>query len=88
MGWEKAEKKYLEAYEKFADGIFRHTYLRLGDREKAKDLTQETFLKVWQYLIGCKSVVNFKAFLYKVASNLIIDETRKKKTDSLDKMQE
>lgn len=82
------EQGFLKAYDELADAIFRHCYFRVSDREKAKDIAQETFTKTWEY-IGKNGVVdNMRAFLYKVANNLIIDSYRKKKEDSLDEMQE
>lgn len=45
---------------------------------------QETFLKCFQYLKGKTSIDNMKAFLYKVANNVIVDHIRKKKEVSLD----
>lgn len=81
-------EQFLKFYDKFADSIFRHCYFRLSDREKARDLVQETFMKAWKYMADGGQVDNFRAFLYKVANNLIVDEYRKKKTESLDELQE
>lgn len=77
-----------EAYDQHADAIFRYCYFKVSDREKATDLTQDVFFRVWQYLLAGNTVENMKALLYKVASNLIIDEYRKKKFSSLDLMSE
>ena len=77
-----------KAYEEFSDAIFRYCYFHTGSREKALDLTQDTFVKTWDYVSGRREVENLRPFLYRVAKNLIIDERRKKKSDSLDKMQE
>lgn len=83
-----AEKQFLEWHNQFADAIFRHCAFRLSDREKAKDATQETFIRLWKYLSEGKEVLNIRAILYKIANNLIIDEYRRKETFSLDQMQE
>lgn len=76
----------MEAYEEFSDAIFRHCYFRIGDREKAKDLMQDTFTKSWKYISEGTVVQNLRPFLYRVANNLIIDEYRKKKEVSLDNL--
>jgi RNA polymerase sigma-70 factor (ECF subfamily) len=81
-------KDFVEAYDQFADAIFRHIYFRIYNRDLAKDLTQETFTRTWQYLSQGKEVQSLKSFLYKVANNLIIDEYRKRKELSLDSLQE
>ena len=82
------EKTLLQAYDEFADAIFRHCWFRVSDREKAKELTQETFLKAWQTLLSGEEVKKMKSYLYRIANNLIIDHYRKKKSLSLDELQE
>lgn len=70
--------EFLRIYEDFSDAIFRHCYFRVSDRELAKDLTQETFVKVWEYMINGKVIEKVRPFLYRVATNLIIDNAREK----------
>jgi len=82
------QKLFLEAYDNHADAIFRHCFFRVFSREKAQDLTQETFTKSWEYISRGGEIKNIRAFLYKVASNLIIDESRKKRALSLDALME
>jgi len=85
---EKTKREFEEAYDQFADALFRHCFFKVSDREKAKDLVQETFIKTWNYLASGKEVRNIKTFLYKVAGNLIIDHYRKVKDFSLDQLTE
>jgi len=75
---------FMEAYEKHSDAIFRHCLFRLSDRERALDITQETFTRAWDYLCAGKAIERWKPFLYRIAGNLIIEEYRKKKSVSLD----
>ncbi len=82
------EKQFLEAYDKYADAIFRHCYFRLMDRERARDLMQDVFLRTWDYLQKGATIENIRAFLYRVANNLVIDSVRKKSAVSLDFLQE
>ncbi|TSC65283.1 MAG: RNA polymerase sigma-70 factor, ECF subfamily [Candidatus Doudnabacteria bacterium Gr01-1014_77] len=82
------ELDFEKTYNEFADSIFRHCFFRVSSREVAKDLTQETFVRTWQALEKGKEIENMKAFLYKVATNLIIDYYRKHKEVSLDSLQE
>ena len=76
------EKAFLEAFESYSDALFRHASFRISDRERAYDLTQDTFLKAWDYLAGGGTVKQYKSFLYRILHNLIIDEYRKKKSSS------
>lgn len=82
------EEKFLKDYETYNDAIFRHLLFKGDNRELAKDLTQDTFIKTWKYLCEGKQVDNMKAFLYRVAGNLLIDESRRKKAESLDRIME
>jgi RNA polymerase sigma-70 factor, ECF subfamily len=82
------EELFIKAYDDHSDAIFRHCYFRVFEREKAKELMQEVFIKTWQYLQGGGEIKNIRAFLYKSANNIVIDESRKKKMASLDQMQE
>ncbi len=74
---EDIEKEFLDAYNTHSNQIFRFVFFRLSDREKAKELTQETFLKTWVYISKTGAMKNIKAFLYKIASNLVVDEYRR-----------
>lgn len=81
------EKEFLKIYDRYFDAIFRHCYFRVFDRELAKDLTQETFMKLWDYVCKGNTVENTQAFLYKTATNIIIDLKRKKKEQSLEALE-
>lgn len=80
------EVEFLKAYEDHSDGLFRHVLLRVRDREVAKDVVQEAFSRTWVYLSEGKKVDYIRAFLYRVANNLIVDGARRKKSSSLDAM--
>lgn len=73
------EQQFLAAYDEYADAIFRHCALRLGDREIGKELMQDTFLRAWESIEKGTEVLQIRAFLYKIANNLIIDHARRKK---------
>ena len=49
---------------------------------------QETFTRTWEYLIDDGHINNMKPFLYRTATNLIIDDVRRRKESSLDEMAE
>src|SRR3989338_4412536 len=72
-----ADADFAEAYECYADAIFRHCTYRCFDRERAKELMQEVFLKTWDYLIAGNDIDNVQAFLYKTANNILVDEARR-----------
>src|ERR1051326_7992250 len=78
------QQEFLQSYESFHDAIYRHCFFRVYSKTRAEEMVQETFMRVWQYLMQGKKVENLRAFLYRVANNLIIDESRKKKEESLE----
>src|SRR3989344_6415935 len=82
------ETQFLEAYDKYADAIFRYCYYRVFDRDKANDYVQEAYCRTWKYLMQGNQIENIRAFLYRTANNIIIDESRKKKSFSLDQIME
>lgn len=82
------DQAFRDAFEQYSDDLFRHCVLRLSDRERALDLTQESFLRAWEYIRKGNVIEQFRPFLYRILHNLIIDEYRKHKTYSLDAMLE
>ncbi len=84
----KAEIKqtFEEIYESESDAIFRFCLVRVSNREQALDITQETFLRLWQSMLQNKEILNNRAFLFTIAHRLVIDWYRKKKSFSLDSM--
>lgn len=82
------EKELNDAFEAYSDELFRHCALRLRDRERAVEITQECFLRTWNYMQKGGTVEQMRPFLYRTLRHLIIDEYRKKKSVSLEKMVE
>jgi RNA polymerase sigma-70 factor (ECF subfamily) len=78
------DQEFIDAYDEFADALYRHCYFRVFSKERAEELVQETFMKAWQYVAKGNDVENMRAFLYRIANNLVIDYSRKKKEESLD----
>ena len=85
---QEIQNQFLEAHEKYQDAIYRHCFFRVYNKAKAEELVQETYMRAWQYLAQGKVVENLRAFLYRIASNLIIDDSRKKKEESLEVLME
>lgn len=75
-----SSEDFIKNYDTYADAMFRHCFLRVYDREQAKDLVQEIFLRAWRYVQKGNRVDNMRALLYRIANNLIIDEARKRKS--------
>lgn len=68
--------------------ILRYCKRHCHNLEKAEDLTQETFLRLFKNLSGYKRKKRFKAYLYTIANHLCIDESRKIQIYSLEQEEE
>ena len=64
---------------KYRQKIYNLLYQRVRDREIAKDLTQDVFLKAFQGLRHFKQDSTFYSWLYRIASNCGVDFLRKQK---------
>lgn len=82
------EQEFSHAFEAYSDELFRHASLRLRDRERAVELTQECFLRAWGYIQKGEEITQMRPFLYRTLRHLIIDEYRRKKSVSLEAMVE
>lgn len=78
MDTKNLEKHFFRLYEEEADALFRFVSLRIADRERALDIVQESYLRIWKVLLD-KVPDNTRAYLYRIARNLLIDEYRGKK---------
>jgi RNA polymerase sigma-70 factor, ECF subfamily len=89
LGKADIETQFIAAFNDYADSIFRYCYLRVSDRELAKELVAETYLKAWRSISdNPEPVINWRAFLYRIAGNLVIDHYRRHSSLSLDLLAE
>ena len=76
---------YGQIYTLFYKRIFRFCKFNTGNNNVAQDICQETFLKAWKSLPNfSQKGGSFQAYLFKIARNLIIDLSRKKKEVSIE----
>ncbi len=75
-----------ELYKAHLDAMYSYISKRVGEVNEVENLTQTVFLKAWQALERYKpSKVPFRAWLYRIAHNTVIDYYRtKKETASLE----
>lgn len=77
-------------YTLYYQKIYKYLIFNGQSDEGAKDLCQETFLKAWKSLptFTLKNGGTIQAFLYRIARNLMIDLSRKKKEYQLQEFHE
>ncbi len=65
-------------YDRHRESIFRYLWARLDDRQLAEDLTGDVFLRMLDALPRYQMKgLPFRAWLYRIAHNLLIDHFRK-----------
>jgi len=91
MSWQNHNERleFESAYEAYFEAIFLFLAARLNDRERAKELAQETFMRTWTHMVKGHTIYLMRPFLYTTAYNLSKNELRKKKaTISLESLME
>ncbi len=63
-------------FERYADALHRHAVCILHDEAAAHDVVQETFVRVWTRVAQWRGVGPFKAWLYRTATNLALNQLR------------
>lgn len=64
---------YFRYYEK----LFYFVWFRIRNEELAKDIVQELFSRVWNNRSSLDASKSIKAYLYRIASNLVINNLQK-----------
>lgn len=62
-----------------AGAVFGFVLRRVGDRSRAEDLAQETFLRAWRAREGFRGEATSRAWLMAIASNVIRDDARRRR---------
>lgn len=80
--------EYNKCVDTFADRVFRFVLKNIKDEEKAKDIVQDTFTKMWEKVENVDSE-KAKSYLFTTAYHTTIDYFRKEKhLQSLDEVYE
>jgi RNA polymerase sigma-70 factor (ECF subfamily) len=77
------KEAFGDLYERHLDEIQRYIYYRVANRFDAEDLTETVFLRAWEALPRLNADhVNLRAWLYRIAHNLVVDYYRSHKTST------
>jgi RNA polymerase sigma-70 factor (ECF subfamily) len=68
---------FHKLYKKYAKHVYRFAYWLTGDDAEAKDITSETFVRVWTAETAPRTE-SVKAYLFTIARNLYRQDRRKK----------
>jgi len=75
---------YTELYGKYAKRIYNSIHRIVSHTAEAEDILQETFLTVFKEIDKLSNVVNFEAWIKRIAINRSISHLRKKKIEFSD----
>ena len=80
----QAQKGDREAFEQLVyrhdRDILRLAFHMLGNREEAREVFQDTFLKAYRSLGRFRSESSFYTWIYRIATNVALDRLRKRQT--------
>ena len=68
-----AFRQLVEMYQPF---VFRVAFRLLCNDDEAKDIVQETFIRIWTHLHSYNNRTRFSTWLYKIVCNLCYDRLR------------
>ena len=77
------EQAFGVFYKKYQPRLFAFCYGIIGDEEAAKDIVQETFIKVWVRREQIDLDMSFSAFLFTMAKNQLLNEFRRQANSPL-----
>jgi RNA polymerase sigma-70 factor (ECF subfamily) len=67
---------FQELVERYQERLLNFIYRSIGDRDRAEDLVQETFVRVYRHLHRFDPTKKFSTWIYTIASNLAKNELR------------
>ncbi len=76
-------KAFGELVERYQNRLLNFVYRTTGDRERAEDLVQETFIRVYRHLHRFDQSKKFSTWVYTIASNLAKNELRNRSRNPL-----
>lgn len=82
------EAAFAALYNLRVSEVYRYVRSLLNDHATAEDVTAQTFLQAWQHLPQLKDVERFDGWLFRIAHNQAISETRRRPTSALDTIAE
>lgn len=68
-------------FTRYRDALMRLFEQRLGDKDMASDLLQETFIKVYLHIENYSKSFTFGQWIYTIARNTLIDHLRRRSDD-------
>lgn len=78
---EGSEKAFTTLYDQYSSRLFSSILKMVKDEDVAKEILQDSFLKVWESREKIDADKSFRSYLYKISENRIYDYFRKLSRD-------
>ncbi|MFN2419779.1 MAG: sigma-70 family RNA polymerase sigma factor [Gemmatimonadota bacterium] len=76
-------RRFQELVERYQDRMVNFIQRSIGDRDRAQDLAQEVFIRVYRHLKRFDPEKKFSTWIYTIASNLAKNELRNRSRNPL-----
>jgi RNA polymerase sigma-70 factor (ECF subfamily) len=76
-------RAFGELVDRYDKRLLNFVYRTVGDRERAQDLVQETFVRVYRHLQRFDQTKKFSTWIYTIAGNLAKNELRNRSRNPL-----
>lgn len=76
-------RAFGQLVDRYDSRLINFVYRTVGDRERAQDLVQETFVRVYRHLHRFDQSKKFSTWIYTIASNLAKNELRNRSRNPL-----
>src|SRR4051794_5733356 len=77
------ERAFQELVERYQTRLLNFVFRTIGDRDRAEDLVQEVFIRVYRHLHRFDRSKKFSTWVYTIASNLAKNELRNRSRNPL-----
>jgi len=68
-------------YRRYYQEMTRYFWYTIRNRDRAEELAQDTFLKLYRYREGYEPAARFRTWLYRIAKGLLLNELRARSRD-------
>ena len=77
------ERAFEELVDRYQSRLLNFVYRTIGDRDRAEDLVQEVFIRVYRHIGRFDRSKKFSTWIYTIASNLAKNELRNRSRNPL-----
>ena len=74
-------KAFESLYDEYFDLLYGYVFGMIRSHSQAQEIVQDTFIKVWLHRSKIDTDLSFKAWLYKIAKNQLLNDIKKNFSD-------